>query len=221
MDSLDRTLRGHNVELMVLDNASTDGTSKFVADLPIVMRSRIPVSVDQQDRNLGVAAGRQKLADFAEGDIFLFLDSDVVIADVMDTNWLKQITAAFADEAVGVAGTAGSLVMFATDEHQQPTIFTPSGEGKCDVVSGWCMAVRGTLFQHVAFDMQFNPRWEEDADLCLQVRALGFDVVQITVDGLEHVPGNDGAETVNRRESLAKFRAKWEGKGVVKMEGGW
>lgn len=55
LDSLDHTLRGHNVELMVLDNASTDGTEGFVADLPIVMRSRIPVTVRLEDANLGVA----------------------------------------------------------------------------------------------------------------------------------------------------------------------
>jgi GT2 family glycosyltransferase len=222
LDSLERTLRGHNVELMVLDNASTDGTERFVADLPILMRSRLPVTVKLEDTNLGVAAGRQKLAQFAEGEILLFLDSDVVVADVMETNWLKQLLAPFADESVGVVGTAGSMVIFATDaSNQVPTIFTPSGTGKCDVVSGWCMAVRAGLFQHVAFDMQFSPRWEEDADLCLQVREKGYDVVQVDVDGLEHVPGNDGAEFVDRRGSLQKFRNKWEGQNVVRMEGGW
>lgn len=215
-------LRGHNVELMVLDNASTDGTEGFVADLPVVMRSRLPVTVRLEDSNLGVAKGRQKLAASADGDVLLFLDSDVVITDVMETNWLKQLMAPFEDEAVGVVGTAGSLVIFATDANSQPTIFVPSGVGKCDVVSGWCMAVRAGLFQYVAFDVEtFSPRWEEDADLCLQVREKGYDVVQVAVDGIEHQPGNDGAETMDRRTSLQKFRDKWEGRGVVKMEGGW
>ena len=222
LDSLDHTLRGHNVELMVLDNASTDGTEGFVADLPIVMRSRIPVTVRLEDANLGVAQGRQVLASAADGDIFLFLDSDVVVADVMETNWLKQLLVAFEDETVGVVGTAGSMVMFATSADAQETVFVPAEVGRCDVVSGWCMAVRASLFQHVAFDVAtFNPRWEEDADLCLQVRALGYDVVMVAVDGIEHVPGNDGAELVNRRDSLRKFALKWQDKNVVKMEGGW
>ena len=221
MDSLDRTLRGHNVELMVLDNASTDGTQGFVADLPIVMRSRLPVTVRLEDSNLGVAKGRQKLAQFADGDVLLFLDSDVVVTDVMETNWLKQLLAPFEDEAVGVVGTAGSLVIFATDANSQPTIFVPSGEGKCDVVSGWCMAVRAGLFQYVAFDTEYGPFFEEDSDLCLQVREKGYDVVMVAVDGIEHQPGNSGAEYANRQQTLQRFRDKWEGKGVVKMEGGW
>jgi len=221
LDSLDHTLRGHNVELMVLDNASTDGTEGFVADLPIVMRSRIPVTVRLEDANLGVAQGRQVLAAAADGDIFLFLDSDVVVADVMETNWLKQLLAAFEDETVGVVGTAGSMVMFATSADAQETVFVPAEVGRCDVVSGWCMAVRASLFQHVAFDTEYGPFFEEDSDLCLQVRELGYDVVMVTVDGIEHVPGNSGAEYTNRRKTLKRFRDKWEGKGLVKMEGGW
>ncbi len=218
---MDRTLRGHNVELMVLDNASTDGTAGFVADLPITMRSRLPVTVRLEDSNLGVAAGRQKLAQFADGDVLLFLDSDVVVADVMETSWLKQLLAPFADEAVGVVGTAGSMVMFGTDEQQQSTMFTPSGPGKCDVVSGWCMAVRAGLFQYVAFDTEYGLFFEEDSDLCMQVREKGYDVVQVDVEGIDHHPGNSGAEYADRRKTLQRFRDKWEGKGLIKMEGGW
>ena len=112
--------------------------------------------------------------------------------------------------------------MFSVSADAQETVFVPSGAGKCDVVSGWCMAVRASLFQHVGFDVEtFSPRWEEDADLCLQVRALGYEVVQVDVDGIEHQPGNDGAELTNRRDSLRKFAAKWKDRNVVKMEGGW
>lgn len=53
------------------------------------------------------------------------------------------------------------------------------------------------------------------------MRALGYDVVMVAVDGIERVPGNDGAELVNRRDSLRKFALKWQDKNVVKMEGGW
>ena len=206
---------------MVLDNASTDGTERFVADLPLTMRSRLPVSVRLQAANLGVAVGRQLLANNADGEIFLFLDSDVVITE---DRWLAQLLEPFTDEAVGVVGTAGSMVTFPEqgEARPAPTQFLPSGAGKCDVVSGWCMAVRAGLFQHVAFDVErFSPRWEEDADLCLQVRACGYDVVQATVTGIEHQPGNDGAADVDRQESLRKFREKWQGKGVIKMEGGY
>lgn len=207
---------------MVLDNASTDGTAGFVADLPIVMRSRLPVTVRLEDSNLGVAAGRQKLAQFADGDVLLFLDSDVVVADVMGTSWLRQLLAPFADEAVGVVGTAGSNVIFATDgNNQQPTVFVPSGAGKCDVVSGWCMAVRAGLFQYVRFDTEYGLFFEEDSDLCMQVREKGYDVVMVAVDGIEHQPGNSGAEYADRRKTLQRFRDKWEGKGLIKMEGGW
>mgnify|MGYP000541270640 FL=1 len=218
LSSLESTLRRFNVELMALDNASNDGTQEFVADLPLTLRSRLPVSVRLEAANLGVAVGRQLLANNADGDVFLFLDSDVQITD---GGWLEQLLAPFEDDKVGVVGTAGSMVAWADSANQQHTMFLPSGEGKCDVVSGWCMAVRAGLFQHIAFDSEYGMFFEEDSDLCLQVRACGYDVVQANILGIEHQPGNSGVEYANRSQTLERFRKKWQGKGVVKIEGGW
>lgn len=47
------------------------------------------------------------LASAADGDIFLFLDSDVVVADVMETNWLKQLLAALKNGARSRGGGHG------------------------------------------------------------------------------------------------------------------
>lgn len=201
--------------LIVVDNASVDGTEGYVLALPKLTPSAY---VWGYGDNLGVARGRQELVKLATRsafeDILLFLDSDAIVhsAALFDT-----IRAAFEDEAVGVVGIGGSYV-----DWNQDHPFVPAPVGKCDVVQGWCMAVRRELFSAVAFDTEYGKFWEEDSDLCMQARKAGFDVVSIDPAGsITHHPGSSGAHLADRQQTLARFRMKWQGLGLTKAEGGY
>jgi glycosyltransferase involved in cell wall biosynthesis len=63
---------GPDVEVMVVDDASTDDSASVAARLPVRLL-RLPT-------NAGPAAARNHGAEHARGDILLFVDSDVIVA---------------------------------------------------------------------------------------------------------------------------------------------
>lgn len=70
-----------NYEVILVDNASTDGTAEAVCQ-------RFPeIKIVGSERNLGIAGGRNLGQKFAEGDYLLFLDSDTVV----DRDLLKEL----------------------------------------------------------------------------------------------------------------------------------
>ena len=68
-----REQRYPHKEIIVVDNASTDGTVEFV-------RSSYPeVKVVSNARNLGSAVGRNQGIDASSGDIIIFMDDDCIL----------------------------------------------------------------------------------------------------------------------------------------------
>src|SRR5437870_9269485 len=88
--SLESTLARKDVETWILDNGSTDGTADFVGDLPYLLRAG-DVKTIISTTNLGVARGRADLLAHADGEVILFLDSDVLIRDTL---WLDRLAVA-------------------------------------------------------------------------------------------------------------------------------
>ncbi len=92
-------LRGHVpdlVEILVIDNASTDGTSAVLREF----EERMPgLRCIRADRNLGVAGGRNLGIQKATGEILVFLDDD---AEFLSAQPLEKISARFhADATLG------------------------------------------------------------------------------------------------------------------------
>lgn len=207
VNGIERVLQSFDVELVMLDNGSTDGTAKFVRDLPMLIRSRVkPVSILLPE-NIGVAAGRQRLVEESHGHILIFLDSDVV---VQDANFVNVIRNEFMkDEQLGALGAAGSKIK--PDHYNRTVDFWPALPGVCDVVSGFCFAVPADLFEAVAFDAEYGIRWEEDADLCMQVWDAKFSVKWSPelCQMVAHIPTGDMADVVDREVTLRRFYDKW------------
>lgn len=119
--TLDQSL--DDIEIVVLDNASTDGTSARIeafAD-PRIRLLRV-------DENLGAAGGRRHTIEHARGDWIAVLDSD----DWMDPNRLERLVAL--GDAVGADVVADDLHLI-DDGDTEPwgTLFTSGGPGLADV----------------------------------------------------------------------------------------
>lgn len=201
-----------DVEIMIVDNNSTDGTREFIDEV----EKRFPnVEGIALYENLGVAGGRDLLAKSAFGDVCVFIDSDVIIRD---QGWLDRLGAFFDDADVGAAGPASSYINW-----DDAGLFYPAFSGECDVVSGWCMAIRGSLLREgvIQFDVAYTPRWEEDSDLCLQVRDSGYKVMASGDIGVAHVAGNSGDVDGLRKRMLDRFRTKWYGRHLTRHEWGY
>jgi GT2 family glycosyltransferase len=155
------------VELLILDNASTDGTREYVLSLAGTGKVRVLTSPG----NLGVAAGRQRLFSEARGAIIASLDSDVEIRG--PGFFLRARALLAADPAVGICGASGYLVRFSEG---RLGLVPWEREGRVDCVSGFCQVFPRHLLQHIRLDEDFSPFWCEDTDFCFQAKTLGWHI---------------------------------------------
>lgn len=213
IESLRSTLDNGDVELWILDNASTDGTTGYVRDL-----EGGAIKVICCKLNYGVAGGRsillEELARVGLPQRIVFLDSDTVI---VDQGWLDDLDRALDAESVGIVGPGGSFVI---DRWQG---FAAGRPGEVDCVAGYCTMIKADLFKYgLQMDTSFGRFWCEDSDLNFQARALGFDVLCVPC-GVEHYPAHSGygQEPGLHDANFEKLRQKWQGKQIVKCEGGY
>lgn len=94
MAEIRRSADEQSVELLVIDNASTDGTSEVASSFPGVRLVREPVK--------GLTRARQKALAEARGEVLAFVDADTR----MPPGWIRKVLDAFATDrrAVCVSG---------------------------------------------------------------------------------------------------------------------
>lgn len=89
------------LELIVVDNKSTDGTRKILNAYPITVLEESSVQSSYAARNLGLGHAR--------GDVIAFTDADCV----PERGWIRAIVGAIAPPDVG--GVAGAIEAFSAD----------------------------------------------------------------------------------------------------------
>ncbi|MBZ0310600.1 MAG: glycosyltransferase [Anaerolineae bacterium] len=197
--SLAPTLHRSDVEWVILDNASTDGT----ADWLLKMAGRYSnIHLELSAKNHGVAGGRKRLLELAQGDNLVFLDSDI---EARNSNWLDTLLAPLSNPAIGITGAAGHRL----NERWQPIRVAPDYNGKVDVLSGYCQAFRrDVLDRGVVIDTSFNHGGAEDDDFCLQIASKGLEVWQVTNIGIHHIFSGTW-NTALYPQMRARLKAKW------------
>ena len=209
LSSLASTLRRDNVEWIVLDNASTDGTTNWLRLLAAQFPDKVRLNL--QARNTGVAGGRDILFDMARGDVIISMDSDV---EARRADWLESLLAPL-NAGHWLCGPGGAFV---EDGWTNFLGAHPRECGEVDVVSGYCQAFsRKVLDAGIRLDLTYNPRWHEDSAFSLDIRAAGGTVWHTGDIGLFHVfahTGDDGSGAAK----LAYFRSRYEGRGLVRAE---
>lgn len=193
-----------DVEVLVLDNASTDGTAAW-------LRETLPAeTVTFSTENLGVAGGRAALIEQARGEVLIFLDSDVQITG---TQWVDRLANLLNEVTIGGCGPNGSVISWKADG----TVGYEPVLNDCDVMQGWCFAFHRRVLDKVRMDTGYGLFWEEDSDFALQIKAAGFRIVSTGPLDLHHVPGLSG-DRGQRPAAYRRLREKWMGKGVVACE---
>lgn len=221
-DLLARTLEslgaGPGVDVVVVDNASEDGTAEMVNEqFPEVL-------VVRNDRNLGFgrAVNRGVAAVADETEILVLVNNDVVC----EPGFLDRICAPFADPSVGMA--AGVLL-----QEADPSRIDSAGieldrtlgswdmlgnepvsrlAGASDPVGpcGGAAAYRLSAFRAVGgFDDAFFAYWE-DVDLALRLRLAGLRCVLVPDARAHHKHGSTLGAT-----SPAARRLEAYGRGFV------
>jgi GT2 family glycosyltransferase len=219
-----RTLTDHskglNAEIIVVDNASTDGGDQIVArEFPHVRLLRNPKNGCSTGRNLGASA--------ATGDCLVFLDSDQWFTGAA---WLHE-----ADHLLGhhplIGGLSWNAGWFnpALDSLGGPTVDDLPQRGRnaeverrgfrTDVTylaTSGMFVPRKVWEQCSGFDPYYDPHIFEDTDLSFQIRRAGFRIAYRDLGGIRHQPhqttradSRDAAYWSLFERNSAYFKNKW------------
>lgn len=226
LETLLRHTRSVPFELLVVDNASSDETPEFLANVEGDIR------VITNPQNLGFAKACNQGAAMAKGRYILFLNNDTELLP----GWLEPLVKILAeDPEVGAVGSRllypdGLLqhagVMVAENRLQQIPLYVthrfhrlaadhPAANIRTDLqaVTGAAMLVRAEAFRAVdGFDEGY---WNgyEDLDLCFKLHAEGWRIVYEPQSCLIHHESVSGPERFSKnRENDARLQQKWLGR---------
>ena len=206
--------RGAGRELVVVDNASRDGTAALV-------RERHPdVRLLVNDANLGFARAANRGLREARGRYVLFLNPDALVND-------DAIAAALATLAgspgVGLAGVAqrdaaGAVIptvepFFSLAALRRPAhrrVSAPAGDRPVEI--DWChgaflLGRRDELLALGGYDERYF-LYAEDMDLCFRVHESGKSVVYLPQVSILHEGNAAGRELLGERRAAAIFASQ-------------
>lgn len=223
--SLEKTLSlpRKDIEIIVVDNNSTDGTEAFLKQLSDSFTTII------NDENLGFAQACNQGAAASTGRYILFLNNDTVALP----GWLDTLVKAIEkDKKIGVVGSKllfpdGTIqhagVAIARDAPWPLSPFHLYYKGHADlpellesrdyqVVTGACLMIRRELFFSLnGFDTNYINGYE-DVDLCFKVRERGLRVVYSPESVLYHHESVSDGRFKNTGENILRLHKKWWGK---------
>ncbi|MGD9755388.1 MAG: glycosyltransferase, partial [Acidimicrobiia bacterium] len=222
---LARTVDPADVELIVVDNGSTDGSAELVERLwpgAVVLRN---------PENRGFAKGCNQGVRAARAERVVLLNNDTEPCD----GWLEALLGRLDEADVGLVapkllfpdGTiqhAGmslvedrkhGLALNAIHDHYRAPASTAAADRGRDLrlVTGAVLALRRATFDAVGgFDEGY---WNgcEDVDLCLALAAAGYRVVYEPSAVLVHHESASGAERWTKvNDNLRRLARKWAGR---------
>ncbi len=208
-------------EVIIVDNASTDGTAEFLAGLGG------DVQVIRNPENYGFAIACNQGAGAARGEFLVFLNNDTIPTEGWLTVLVDEVERhpdvavvgsklLYEDGTIQHAGVAFSRIMF-TPYHiyrkfpADSPVVNRRREFQC--VTGACMLVRRDVFEQAGrFDEGFKNGFE-DVDLCLKIRERGWRIVYRPDSVVYHLesqtPGRKTHDTDNARRLLERWSKKW------------
>jgi hypothetical protein len=215
--SVEKALQGLEGEIIIVDNASDDGSVEM-------LKQKFPaVMVIVNDRNVGFAAANNRALKEAKGKYVLLLNPDTIVQE--DT---LRVMCDFLDrdQSVGLAGCKilnpdGSLQLACRRSYPTPwvaftkivglsTLFPmskifgrynlayldPDRSYEVDAVSGSFMFVRRAVIAEVGrLDEQFF-MYGEDLDLCFRIKKAGWKIYYVHSTQVIHYKG----ESVRRSD---------------------
>lgn len=210
-------------EIIIIDNASTDETSKILAHFGELIR------VVENRENQGFVDACNQGAVIALGKYLLFLNNNTIV----QADWLRSLLNSIENDLS--VGAVGSMFLFPNGKIQEAGGIiwktgeaTPYGRGEpptnrkynftreVDYCSAASLLVRKGLFDTLGgFDKRYAPTYYEDVDLCFGIRSLGHKVIFQPLSRVIHYEGvTAGRDTsagfktfqiINRK----KFAEKW------------
>lgn len=210
-------------EVIIVDNASTDGTREYLSRLSA---SDGRVHTVLNDSNRGFAPACNQGLRLARGDVLVLLNDDTVVTP----GWLRRLTVRLEDPEVGMVGpttnrigneaqvdtsyrTLAELVLFADARakgHAGQAFDIPT-------LTMFCLAMRRDVYEAVgALDERFEVGLLEDDDYSLRVRSAGYRLLCAEDAFIHHFAETSFGKLVQSGEyarllhaNRRRFEEKW------------
>lgn len=202
-------------EVIVVDNASTDGSARMVAEeFPLVRLIR-------SERNLGFAGGNNLGISESLGRYIILLNGDTIVS----RGWLNHLVdTAAANKKVGIVG---SKLLFPNGRINSTGLLfgcrlcnaSDRGAGEIDYgqydekrnVLGVCFActlVKRDVIRDVGLLDEKYFLYVEDLDYCLRTRLRGYEVVYCPDSIVQHIVGVSPRRLVVAQRHALKNRLR-------------
>ena len=166
----DQSLPKRDYEIVVVDDGSTDDTSKIAKEFNVKYLFQT---------NQGPATARNKGVSAAQGTIVLFTDSDCI----PDYNWIEEMVSPFNDP--DVAGVKGAYKTTQTDlaarfaqAEFEDRYDLLKRHPSIDMIDTYSAAFKKDIFLQIGgFDQNFPVANNEDTDLSYRLATAGYKLV--------------------------------------------
>jgi len=163
------------IEVIVIDNASTDGTEKlFETEF-----ANSGIFYEKLSENLGVSGGRNVAMSRCHGDFLVILDDDAILLN-------PHATAAVVDKFNSdprIGALAFKIVDFETGDIQKGYRMSRNrrvdlnSEFECWGFRGAGHAIRSGVFKEVGPYPDYYPWGHEEMDICLKILGANYKIV--------------------------------------------
>jgi len=207
-----------NYEVIVVDNASSDGTSDFLRSLSG------DVTIITNLANLGFARACNQGARLATGDYLLFLNNDTI----PKAGWLEALLDGIERDGADICG---SRLIYSNGKTQHAGVaFNEQGIGYhifngldandpavtrkrfMQCVTAACMIIGRELFHALSgFDEGYVNGYE-DVDLCLRAGEAGKRILYAPDSYLIHFEETSEGRKTHEEPNARRFFARWQGK---------
>ena len=182
------------IEIIVVDNGSSDNTAKVISEYPIT---------SIQEKKRGAASARNSGIEISKGEILAFTDSDCLV----EGNWAVEIAASFGDRSVSAVigfsrGIDHNLCAAFVQRRYEAGWFTKTANGYS--LSYKAVDTRNSALRREVVGKcgMFDPemkRWE-DIELGMRLNSLGYKIHLNPEMIVHHYNPTNISDVTNKKE---------------------
>ncbi|WP_052476384.1 glycosyltransferase family 2 protein [Cohnella kolymensis] len=174
-------------EIIVVDNASTDGTADYLQKAQGLMRSRI------MDSHRGLSGALNAGMMMAKGTTIVLMRSETCVTD----NWLDNMLVCLnSDDGIG-------MVSPVTEFERNDNRPDASPWRRTDRLTGYCLLFRRKLFEEAGyFDEGYEDSNFVDDNYSIRVRLLGKSLVIANDACVHNIGGEGGGASADRSATV-------------------
>lgn len=218
IQTLFETVNLEHHELIVVDDASTDETPEFLAEIAETC------SILRNQENLGFSKSNNRAAQVATGEYLLFLNNDLELSP----GWLEPMLSLHQSRLkVGAVGNVQRNIATGLVDHAgiffdldgMPTHawknrkrLPPHSSSERNAITGACFLIKRLTFESLNGFSEDYRNGMEDVDLCIRLKELGFRLFVSHESVISHhVSQSPGRHDYNNSNSEL-FRTRWSRK---------